>query len=690
VKKPVLVIFKSGLIKILPWLYLLLVFFSKNFIQSIQAQEPANPPPLYGMVFASITDFPKFKDWGINLVETTLSLTDQSNWKSVYDAAVANNIKLIPLLWVNPDTVWTQNFEAGRPFLTFLKNNPQYLNATYALHMTHEPFGVPGQTPETLKQLNAKIKGIIPSIKIYCEGCITGDANFNRTWMGVADAGHQGVYPFSSAGNNWERERNMLEVIRQSIEEINPNFEVVIYAQTFKTSGGGWNKMPNADEMRQLTQLVFESSLMKNNHIVGFAWYTWEQGGPYSDYLSKHTELYPVVREIYDTYFANGISPSPSMTPSKAPSPSILPSATPIHDPCLIDLNADQVVNAPDVKLLLSRWLTQNTGNFNFDTKINSWDFALLLKFWGQTCGSLPSNTPAPSASLPPGTLSLYGVKFASTSDYQELAGLGVMNPVTIVSSNSAVDSVISAARTIRNSYPNFKPILWQYPEGWTCDEGVNDTGRSFVTYLDSKNYWNDILAIYGLHEPMGTYWGRTYCGSLSEIKSVHDDIRALSNYDIKIFGKMYSDTSYKNAGYIDGICDYCAVMYHPYRYSPHEFRKTQMLSDLNRDLNIFKSVPAGVSLNKFTPYLCTIHWPNTGVYGTGLYMPTAAEMLDGGSSIINYVSSQGYRVDGFVWYTWGNNSSWIGLDQYNDDGQRGDAAAKTGRMGVIKSLGGL
>jgi hypothetical protein len=407
-----------------------------------------------------------------------------------------------------------------------------------------------------------------------------------------------------------------------------------------------------------------------------------------------------------NTVTFNNVSGNTSSTP--VPSPTSYQIPTPVNCPSgsTGNLNCDSggLVNETDLSILLNKWApngpvptpgaNQFTADLNGDGRVDETDLARLLSNWKtqQTISPTPIVTPTVS---PGGSgLDLYGVKFAHHADFAYLASLGVMNPVTDVHSNSEIDPEITAAREVRKTYPKFKPILWMYPEGWSCS-GINSTGTSFVNYLNTKNYWDDILAIYGLHEPLGSI----KCASLDEVVNIHNQIRQLSGGKAKIFGKMYSDVSYQNMGFKDGICDYCGVMYHPYRQNDSTslrsvtescpasgpcYRKNEMLKNLERDLTIFKSVTPGVTMNKFNPYLGIIEWPDSGVYGTGQYMPGPAEMLDGGSAIVNFVNTHGYRVDGLIWYTYENNSSWIGLKEYNGDGLH-DA-----RMETVRQAGAL
>ncbi|MGD9030930.1 MAG: hypothetical protein PVG25_14080 [Anaerolineae bacterium] len=76
-----------------------------------------------------------------------------------------------------------------------------------------------------------------------------------------------------------------------------PNAKIVWSMQCFaqEVPLGDDYRMPTAEEMRDLASIVYSRG------VDGALWYPWDfQGGLYSDFLSNHPELYPVVREIYD------------------------------------------------------------------------------------------------------------------------------------------------------------------------------------------------------------------------------------------------------------------------------------------------------------------------------------------------------------------------------------------------------
>lgn len=406
------------------------------------------------------------------------------------------------------------------------------------------------------------------------------------------------------------------------------------------------------------------------------------------------------------------------------------------------DVNCDDQVNALDMKQLLAKWGPIDRSapeDLDSNGRVNSLDAGRIIANWngGPPASPTPTSTPPPGAtptstptpppgatstptptpgSPPTGGLDLYGVKFADNSDFNELKSLGVENPVVSVYSVSGLNSAITAAG---NAGVKIIPWCWQTdPYGcYTLSGGswsISDLGKEVLGIVNqemAKGEASRVLAVYGNHEPY--YHGQTNFQARALVTMIRNYIENElgQTYYLKLFGKIYSDVScdvsanptlcrQERDSFTDGICDYCGVMYHAYRANDSVskrsisedcpetgrcFRKNEMISNLNRDLNSIKKVPSGQTLNKFTPYLGIIEWPDSGIYGTGQYMPDPPEMLDGGRSIVNYVApGTGYRADGFLWYTWANNAGWIGLDQYNVDGQR------QGRMDVIRNVGRL
>jgi hypothetical protein len=72
-----------------------------------------------------------------------------------------------------------------------------------------------------------------------------------------------------------------------------PNAKIVWSLQSF-AHRDGYYRMPTADEMRNLASIIYSTD------IDGALWYPWDFGELYSDFLSKHPELHPVVKEIYE------------------------------------------------------------------------------------------------------------------------------------------------------------------------------------------------------------------------------------------------------------------------------------------------------------------------------------------------------------------------------------------------------
>ncbi|NVM57864.1 MAG: hypothetical protein HWN51_07080, partial [Desulfobacterales bacterium] len=104
-------------------------------------------------------------------------------------------------------------------------------------------------------------------------------------------------YPFKVNGG-YERMELIARLTVDSAvaRERAPNSRIVWVMQSFAQGPPSNLRMPDAEEMRDLASIVYSTD------IDGALWYVWRFGDLYSDFLSRHPELYPVVREIYENY----------------------------------------------------------------------------------------------------------------------------------------------------------------------------------------------------------------------------------------------------------------------------------------------------------------------------------------------------------------------------------------------------
>jgi len=390
---------------ILTTLFLLLIFSP-----SVAAQG-SDWEGVYGVEFANTSDFPDLAGRGVNTVLLTVG-TAESNWKSYYDAAVSNNIKLIPMIWGNNQTAWVWNSTAGEwelnitkypnsigaKFINFLKTNPAYLARTRYLYAFHEPFNPQGSTvPLTrLQKFWIQIhEQEFPNnqLKLYGEGYLPGNIN------GSVDVAHIGAYNFAYNGSTAgyrPGSRNgsaygpftadLNEATAATADNIDWYYNTThsaspapdgSYAKwlflpgtfAFDNPGMGmWNRMPEAWEMRTWAEKIAQ---VKKTRLAGFLWYPFRFSSLYDHNLYD---------DRYDTSGADrwseiqtsaqillsGTNPTPTPPPG-------VPG----------DANSDGKVNVLDFAVWVQNY-GQNlsgaiNGDFNNSGQVDMADFAVWI-----------------------------------------------------------------------------------------------------------------------------------------------------------------------------------------------------------------------------------------------------------------------------------------------------------------------
>jgi hypothetical protein len=260
--------------------------------------------PFYGMHHVSQDDLEVVKRLQVEVVLGAFAHDGPpENWLAYLDEAQAQGIRIVAWLWPQGwlwDGVEWQIDDQAELFVQTVVGHPALL-AVYSLH---EPYwnGCVGCGYTTAQQqaLYNDIKAIA-DVPIYSAvGSIafwTAQGEETAFADGVCDYCDNWHYPFKKGGI-YEREELVarlmadLAIARQQA----PNSKIVWGMQSF-AQGRPYNlRMPDADEMRDLASVVYSTD------IDGALWYTWTFGDLYSDFLSNHPELYPVVREIYEEY----------------------------------------------------------------------------------------------------------------------------------------------------------------------------------------------------------------------------------------------------------------------------------------------------------------------------------------------------------------------------------------------------
>lgn len=312
----------------------------------------------YGVEYASSSDFPTFKDWGVDLVLFSFHNVPSSNWANVYDQAIANNIKLIAQYWNG----WGDGGGSWQ-LLDFISQNEAYKSQTFAIFGLHEPCNPAGGRTYSHSErvsLYNQIRSRHPWVKIYSEDenqC--GDFGPNE-----ADYDHVTLYNFAYAGgqavwnDGWGRviydyeqaeqaARDRIDHFDQKYRDLGTQTKSIALIQTFAyepSFGTIWNRMPTTNEMRDWANLIIGSG-----KIAGIMWYAWDNPAGYSYVL--HNDRYDpqggdrwaVVAEVGQGLPT--VSPTPSPTP--APSPSPIPSPSPVPSPTIKPIESPSPIPSP-------------------------------------------------------------------------------------------------------------------------------------------------------------------------------------------------------------------------------------------------------------------------------------------------------------------------------------------------------
>lgn len=300
----------------------------------------------YGVEYASVGDFPIFGNWGVDLVLFPFHVVLPSDWASVYDQAIANDIRLVAQYWNGWDSGG-----GGWQLLDFISENEAYKNATFAVYGLHEPCNPEGGHTYSRAErvaLYNQIRSRHPWVRIYSED----ENQCGDFGPGEADYDHVTLYNFAYAGgqavwnNGWgeviynyeEAKQAALERIdyfNNKYRSVGAQTKSIALIQTFAFEPGFgtiWNRMPTAQEMRDWANLVIGSG-----KVAGIMWYAWDNPASYEYWLHKdrHDERggdrWAVVAEM-----GQGLpSPTPSPTPTLAPTstPTTTPIATPTMTP---------------------------------------------------------------------------------------------------------------------------------------------------------------------------------------------------------------------------------------------------------------------------------------------------------------------------------------------------------------------
>lgn len=256
--------------------------------------------PFYGMEFVPQADLGTVKGLGIEVVLWPFSYDGTpENWLAYLDEAQAHGIKVIARLWPEgwnwEGTTW-QIDDQARSFISTVAEHP----ATFAVYALEEPYwqGCWGCGYTTYEQqlLYNAIKAIA-AVPVFSEidsmSFWTGQGEETAFADGICDYCATWYYAFEDSGSYRRDELvSRLSADLSVVRDLAPKSKFVWLMQSFAQTGS--YRMPTASEMQDLASIVYSMD------VDGALWYCWWFESLYSDFLSTHTGLYPIVREIYE------------------------------------------------------------------------------------------------------------------------------------------------------------------------------------------------------------------------------------------------------------------------------------------------------------------------------------------------------------------------------------------------------
>lgn len=261
--------------------------------------------PFYGMQYVPEADMATVAELGVNTILHDFRFNGTpEEWIELLDTAAGHGFKVVAWLWPNG---WQWNAETGqwtidpqaRLFVETVVDHPALL-AVYGTHEGYWQGGYGnGYTTAQLQTLYRQIKEIA-DVPIYSA---FGDFAFWRYYSpetvfadGVCDYCDVQYYPVLDSGYDIEEYVDRLALELSTVRELAPNSKFVWVMQAFESELSG-RVMPSADQMREIASIALETD------VDGVWWYVWNfDTNQYEDFLGKHPELYPVVREIYEEY----------------------------------------------------------------------------------------------------------------------------------------------------------------------------------------------------------------------------------------------------------------------------------------------------------------------------------------------------------------------------------------------------
>ena len=230
-----------------------------------------------------------------------------------------------------------------------------------------------------------------------------------------------------------------------------------------------------------------------------------------------------------------------------------------------------------------------------------------------------------------------YGMQFVYRDDLDKVKELGIEVIMADLRHDETPADWLSFMNAAQAQGLRVVPHLW--PEGWTWDGTAWQIDAQARLFLQTVAGHPALFAVYALHEP---YWNDCEgCGyTTATQQALYRDLKAIA--DVPLYSEIGSIAGWTARGrataFADGVCDYCAVWYSPFK-DGGIYERARLITNLTANLAVAR---------KRAPHSKIVWLMPAYVYPPDhKRMPTADEMRD----LASIVYSK--DVAGAWWYPW-------------------------------------
>ena len=230
-----------------------------------------------------------------------------------------------------------------------------------------------------------------------------------------------------------------------------------------------------------------------------------------------------------------------------------------------------------------------------------------------------------------------YGMQFVDLDDLDKVREMGVEVIVTDLPHDGTPANWLSFLDAAQAH--GIRVIPWLWPQGWAWDGTAWQIDPKARLFLQTVAGHPALFAVYALHEP---YWnGCEGCGyTTATQQALYRALKAIAN--VPLYSEIGSVAGWTARGqattFADGICDYCATWYYPFK-DGGIYERNQLIANLTAELAVARE---RAPHSKIVWMMPAYEYPPDHTR-----IPSADEMRD----LASIVYSKG--VTGAWWYPW-------------------------------------